>query len=97
MRKIDWDKHMRDYEASGLTMKEFCREKGLSFCSFRNQRYNKQAANRKGAVARDKTSFQEFDVGLNLKISLDTNQTVSMHGLSPDHIPAILRAIDALS
>ena len=41
--------------------------------------------------------FKEYKVGLALQITLEEDNRISLHGLSPDHLPKVLRAIHAVS
>ena len=99
MTGINWEKHIHDYERSGQTMKAFCAKRGLNFFGFRNQRYryNQKKKAELTKLKPTKSAFKEFQVGINLQITVNKGNQISIHGISADHLPNILRAIDAVS
>lgn len=98
---IDWPKHMREYQTSGMSIKDYCSANGLSFREFKNSRYrynyNRQTKQRTATVVTS-PSFKAFNVGVcELKLRIDPNNQVSLHGIELTHLPAIVSAIGALS
>jgi hypothetical protein len=89
--KIDWATHVEKYATSGLSIREYCAAAALSFSSFQTNRYKIL-----GASKEKSSGFRKFSVGLSLQISLGDDGSVTVNGLSPEQIPAILRACNAI-
>lgn len=98
MKKIDWAKHNRDYETSGLTIREFCKKRGLKMNTFANYRYTQNRKRKAAKVTHDPLlKFREFDVGTSIEVRIDGDEKISLHGILPEHVTPVLRAICALS
>ncbi len=99
MTDINWEKHFRDYENSGLTIKKYCAREGLEYSAFRNQRYHHSLIKRKRSTPTvlKSASFKEYSIGVKLQLSVESEDSVAIHGISIDQLPIILRALDAIS
>ena len=89
--QVNWQEHIKKYEASGMTMKQYCADAGIGFLAFRRQRYRKSVTPKAKAA-----SFKEYSVGVELSVSIAEDGSLSLKGLSPDQIPSILRACRAV-
>lgn len=103
-REVDWSAHMRGYESSGMSIKEYCHAQGLNFKEFKNSRcrynYQKQTGKNRAAALPSSTpsSFVKFDVAaLELRVRIEASGQLSLHGIALIHLPAILETLGALS
>ena len=82
--KIDWKKHCHDYPSSGMKMKDYCTLHGLNLGSFRVGYYK----NRDQPIKK----FREYSVGMKFTVSIDGEGNLSLSGISPEMLPAIISA-----
>ena len=104
MAAHDWFKLNSEYENSDLTLREFCKLKNIAHGTMRNQRHRlKQKKNTAPHKVHSGEPFKKLDkVPLKsecqklIKIEINDQNLVSLHGIHLDHLPQILRAIHAL-
>lgn len=80
----DWTRHIEAYQASGLSVVEYCREAGIKVGTFRVQMSRQRKA--------DKSGFQEFTVSSDLIISRDPRGGVTIRGIDPSDLAAVIGA-----
>ena len=93
--KIDWAKHNELWEQSSKTIKEYCRDVGISHRSFMSYRYSrpKTKANHEGAT--DK--FSVLDLSPGVRVSTSLSGEFIIYGVSEHQLPSVIRAVHALS
>ena len=91
-------KHNMAYENSGLSIKQYCQENQVNYHSLRNYRYNsgenKPSPNEKRIE--EKNRFKMFNVGITIQLSIDSKGNLSLHGIMPEHLPNILKVLNAV-
>jgi len=80
----DWTKHIAAYQISGMSVPEYCREAGIKVGTFRVQMSRHRKEERSG--------FQEYAVSSDLIISRDPRGGLTIRGLEPSDLAAVLGA-----
>ena len=83
--KIDWTSHVVAFEASGQKAPAYCEAHGLKVGTFRSHLYKRRS--QKSTA----TSFHQILVATELSITLDAQGQVSISGIEPHLLPALIR------
>lgn len=94
-RRIDWAKHNSMWEKSGKTIKDYCREAGISASSFMNYRYTRPRDD--GAKKKDEAGFSALSLTPGIRVIACESGEFSIHGVSENQLPALLRAAHVVS
>ena len=90
--KIDWASHVAAFEASGQRAPAYCEAAGLNVGTFRSHLYKYRSGQSEPA------EFQQILVNTELHLSVDDDGQLTIGGIEPDLLPALVRAwSDALS
>ena len=85
-KKIDWAAHVESFEGSGQRATSFCENLGLNVGTFRSHLYKYRAR------SEPSVGFQEILVNTELSLSIDEAGQITISGIEPDFLPAIVRA-----
>ena len=98
MRKseIDWHQHNRNYESSGLSIRQYCARVGINEKTFQNRRFKIRQDSALVVPTGNQTQFVEYGIDSELRITVSNQGLVSLHDLPVESIPAILRALHAV-
>lgn len=93
---INWHQHNRNYELSGLSVREYCAKAGINVNSFQNKRQQMKKSTALVRLPENSQHFVEYHLESEIKITVNHQGLVSLHGLSPENIPAVLRALHVI-
>ena len=95
--KIDWNLHIENYNDSGMSIPKFCKLENININTFRSKIYSKKIVTSPESSV-EKSKYLELSVKTELSLSLESDGSISIHGLNPIQIPVVLQACsDALS
>ena len=99
MNSVNYAKHNKAWESSGLTMKQYCQKHQIGYYALRNYRYQNSLKKQKPEelAPEPKPRFKMFPVGIKIQLSVDRDGSLSLHGIMPEHLPNILKGLNALS
>lgn len=86
--KVDWERHIDEFEKSGLKAPEFCKSAGLNLGSFRANLYKIRSR----SVQRPAKTFKEFSVASEITIVRDDSGEISIRGLDASLLAAVIGA-----
>jgi len=101
MNTIDWFQLNKEYEDSGVTLREFCQAKNINFGSMRHKRSQIRKRQKDGFIDSSNSTittnhFKEYSVGTQIQIIIEDDGRISVHGLTPDCLPLILSGLYAV-